>query len=174
MKKVLPKFLYLLAGAVCLCLIFVMGARVLHHNTQGAQCDIHLWQEGKIIGKVGFQNWFNWYWDGQPCRFTSDAIFGVYLYAIPLYWFLRELGRKLWPLTQKGGFMLVEFWVWLIVYYGVLILQVHNNQVSITLNILFNLGIGGFIMSLPLLVFILMIIAAKDENDNQQDGKTNE
>lgn len=164
MPRIVLKIIYLISSLICLCLIFVMGAIVLNHNTQGAQCDIYLWQSGKIIGQIDFQTWFNWYWDDRPCRFTTGAVFGIYLFAVPLYWLLREAGTKLWKTSNTGCFMAIEYLLWLLAYVAVLIIKMIYNQIPVSWNILYNAGIGGLVLSLPLLGFILMIIWAKDEH----------
>lgn len=164
MFRVWPKFLYIFASMVCLSLIFCIGAVVINHNTQGAQCDIYLWQQDDIVGKINFQSWFNWYWLGAPCRLTAGAVFGIYLLAIPLYWLLREIGTKLWKISKNGRFMVVEYLLWLIAYYAILMMKTVSNQISVTWHILYNAGMGSLVLSLPLLAFIIMIILAENEH----------
>lgn len=163
MFRVWPKFLYIFASVVCLSLIFCIGVVVINHNTQGAQCDIYLWQKDDIVGKINFQSWFNWFWNGAPCRITAGAVFGIYLWAIPLYWLLREIGTKLWKISKTGRFMVIEYLLWLIVYYVVLMMKTISNQISVTWHILYNAGMGSLVLSLPLLAFIIMIILAENE-----------
>ncbi len=164
MFRVWPKFLYIFASLVCLSLIFCIGVVVINHNTQGAQCDIYLWQKDDIVGKINFQSWFNWFWNGVPCRLTAGAVFGIYLWAIPLYWLLREIGTKLWKISKNGRFMVIEYLLWLVVYYVILMMKTICNQISVTWHILYNAGMGSLVLSLPLLAFIIMIILAENEH----------
>lgn len=111
----------------------------LYNNSQGSRCDYGSWANGQI---------YQWLWDGQPCAYTTEFLFG-YIYFLALYLLFDYVRRKIAGVNPAIRWRITEVCAWFMLYWGYLLFLTATELGVINLTLFGNSFIGTLLFFAP-------------------------
>lgn len=146
---------YFVLNILFIPLVYFLGISMFNDNSHQEGCQEDIRHLGKELG-----SFFNWAFEDEPCRFTTEFTICFYIYLFIFYAGLKTYAKHCYKSALTLKFIAVEMLVYFALYYGLVIYNMIGNGIELSWISLSNAFLGCLYFSVPMIVFGAVIVGA--------------